>query len=137
MNKRSEVRDKKGRNQGRVIYWASKNFLSGGMITVTRVCRGRWMDESMRDVRVKPSRTLWGSWARKPFRVSRSLFAGNRLQPPRPSLKPSGQIQTVAKQGREEMQRQGRRSQETTVQPWGRVLVPPQGIHITISLSCL
>ena len=25
---------------------------------------------------------------------------------------------------------------ETTVQPWGRVLVPPQGIHITISLSC-
>ena len=32
------------------------------------------------------------------------------------------------------MQRQGRRSQETIVQPWGRVLVPPQGIHI-MSLS--
>ena len=32
------------------------------------------------------------------------------------------------------MQRQERNSQETTVQPWGRVLVPPQGIH-TISLS--
>ena len=34
------------------------------------------------------------------------------------------------------MQRQGRNSQETIVQPWGRVLVPPQGIHITTSLSC-
>lgn len=40
MNKWSEVRDKKGRNQGRVIYWASKNFFSGGMITITCVCQG-------------------------------------------------------------------------------------------------
>ena len=39
--------------------------------------------------------------------------------------------------GGEEMQRQGRRSQETIVQPWGRVLVPPQELYITISLSCL
>ena len=30
----------------------------------------------------------------------------------------------------------GKRSQETIVQPWGRVLVPPQGIYTTISLSC-
>ena len=28
---------------------------------------------------------------------------------------------------------QGRHHQETVAQPWGRVLVPPQGIHITIS----
>ena len=34
------------------------------------------------------------------------------------------------------MQRQGRSSQETIVQPWGRVLVPPQGIQTTTSLSC-
>ena len=34
------------------------------------------------------------------------------------------------------MQRQGRNSQETAVQPWGRVLAPPQGMHIAISLSC-
>ena len=34
------------------------------------------------------------------------------------------------------MQRQGRNSQETVVQPWGRVLAPPQGMHIAISLSC-
>ena len=27
------------------------------------------------------------------------------------------------------------RSHETTVQPWGRVLVPPQEIHRTVSLS--
>ena len=44
------------------------------------------------------------------------------------------QVQTVANQGREGMQRQGRSSQETIVQSRGRVLVPPQGIHIT-SLS--
>ena len=35
------------------------------------------------------------------------------------------------------MQKQERSSQETVVQPWGRVLVPPQGIYITIPLSCL
>ena len=46
-------------------------------------------------------------------------------------------FQIVANQGREGMQRQGRSSQETIVQPWGRVLVPPQGIHIAISLSSL
>ena len=44
-------------------------------------------------------------------------------------------FQTVANQGREGMQRQGRGSQETIVQPWGRVLVPLQGAHIRISLS--
>ena len=36
-------------------------------------------------------------------------------------------------QGREGMQKQGRSSQETAVQIWGRVLAQPQGIHITIS----
>ena len=35
------------------------------------------------------------------------------------------------------MQRQGRKRQETIVQPWGRVLVPPQGIHTTISWAVL
>ena len=43
----------------------------------------------------------------------------------------------VAYQGREGRQRQGRSSQETIAQPWGRVLVPSEGIHITISLSSL
>ena len=46
-----------------------------------------------------------------------------------------GQVQTVANQGREGTQRQGRSSQKTLVQPWGGVLGPPQGIHRTISLS--
>ena len=45
------------------------------------------------------------------------------------------QVQTVDNQGREGMQRSGRSSQETVAQPWGRVLVPPQGIHTTIPLS--
>ena len=44
-----------------------------------------------------------------------------------------GQIQTIANQGREGMQRQGRGSQERIVQPWGRVLLPPQGMYITIA----
>ena len=57
-----------------------------------------------------------------------SLVAGNRLQAPRPFLNSKGQIQTVVNQAKEAMQRQGRSSQETIVQPWGRVLVPPQGI---------
>ena len=55
-------------------------------------------------------------------------------------LSSSGQVQTVANQwgGWEVgwMQRQGRSSQETVVQPWGRVLAPPQEMHIAISLSC-
>ena len=33
------------------------------------------------------------------------------------------------------MQKQRRSNQETIVQPWGRILVPPEGIHITIPLS--
>ena len=46
-------------------------------------------------------------------------------------------FKTVANQGRKGMQKQGRSSQETIMHFWGRVLVPPQGIHITISLSSL
>ena len=41
----------------------------------------------------------------------------------------------VANQVREGMQRPGRSSQETTVQVWGSVLIPSQGIYITISLN--
>ena len=63
---------------------------------------------------LKPSRTLWGSWARKTFHVPHFLFVGNRLQPPRSSLSPKGQIQTFVHQGSKGMQRQRRSSQETT-----------------------
>ena len=34
------------------------------------------------------------------------------------------------------METREEQSKETIVQPWGRVLVPPQGIRRTISLSC-
>ena len=84
---------------------------------------------------VKPSRTLYSSWSRKSFCVPHFLLVRNRLQPPWPSLSFEGQIRTVANQGKEGIQTQGRGNQETIVQPWGRVLAPPQGLHITISLS--
>ena len=60
-------------------------------------------------------------------------FLGNKLHPPWVSSK--GKIQTVVSQERARMQRQGRNTQETIVQPGGRVLVPLQGIYITVSLS--
>lgn len=49
----------------------------------------------------------------------------------------SGQVQTVAKQGREGTQRQGRRGvKKQSQEVWGQVLVPSQGIHLRISRSC-
>ena len=45
------------------------------------------------------------------------------------------QVQTIAIQVREGVQRPARSSQEIIVQPWDRVLVFPQGIYITTSLS--
>ena len=66
--------------------------------------------------------------------VPHFLFWGNRFQPPWHSLNSKKQVQTVANQRREGMQRSERNSGETMVQPWGRVLVPPQGTYI-ISLS--
>ena len=78
-----------------------------------------------------------GHKSRKPFCVSHFLITGNRLHSASwPSLNSKGQVQTAVNQGREGKWRQGRNSQETIVQPWGGVLVPPQGIYITISLSC-
>ena len=65
------------------------------------------------------------------------LFLGNKLQPPWPFLGSTGQVQTVSDQGREGMLGPGWRSQDTIVQPWGRVLVPPKASHITIFLKLL
>ena len=42
-------------------------------------------------------------------------------------------FQMVASQRKEGMQRRGRSSLETIVQPWGRILVPPQGISVQFS----
>ena len=50
-------------------------------------------------------------------------------------LNPKMQVWTVVNQGRERMQRLGRCSQETIVQPWGRVQVLPQEMHRTIELK--
>ena len=54
---------------------------------------------------LKPSRTMWGSWSWKPFHVSHFLFVQYRLQPLWP-LSSKGQVQTIANQGMEGMQRQ-------------------------------
>ena len=59
------------------------------------------------------------------------------IQPPGPSLSSRGQVQTVVNQerGGDEETREAQ-SEETRVQPWGRVLVSPQGTHRTVSLRC-
>ena len=54
-----------------------------------------------------------------------------------PEVQRADCYKVVATQGREGMQRQGKSSQEIIVTPWDRVLVPPQGIHITLFLSSL
>ena len=58
------------------------------------------------------------------------------IQPPGPSLSSRGQVQTVFNQerGGDEETREAQ-SEETRVQPWGRVLVPPQRIHRTVSFE--
>ena len=50
---------------------------------------------------MKPSRTLWGFWARKPFKL------------------------LLIREGRGCRDKGG--AQKTAVQPWGRVLAPPKG----------
>ena len=82
---------------------------------------------------MKPSRALWHPCAHKPFCVPHFLVLGNKTQPPWPSLNSKGQVQTVANQKREWMQRQGRSRQETIVQPRGRVPGPsPRNIGNSI-----
>ena len=74
---------------------------------------------------LKSSRALWGSW--EPFYGLRSLFIGNRLQSPRFSLNPKGQIEAETRQEQP-------RNNSVAV---GQVLVLPQGIHMKISLRLL
>ena len=83
---------------------------------------------------LKPSRTLWGLQAQKPFCVPCFLFVGNKFQPPGPSLSSKWQVQTVANQEKEERKSKGGevKKQKCSL---GRILVPAQGIHITIFLS--
>ena len=69
--------------------------------------------------------------------VLHSLFVGSRLQLAWPSLSSKRKIPKVTNQGRDRMQRQGRGSHKTVVKAWSRVMVLPQEIHRTISLSYL
>ena len=57
------------------------------------------------------------------------------IYPPWPSLSSKGQIQAVVNEGREGMRDQGETSSQES--PWGKALLPHQGIHTTVSLSCL
>ena len=64
--------------------------------------------------------------------IARTVF----IQPPGPSLSSNRWVQTGASQGREGIWRRWKSSQKTMVEPWGRVLDPPQGTRGTESLSC-
>ena len=64
--------------------------------------------------------------------IARTVF----IQPPGPSLSSNRWVQTGASQGREGIWRRWKSSQKTMVEPWGRVLDPPQGTRGTVSLSC-
>ena len=77
-------------------------------------------------VDMKPSRTMWDSWAHKPFCAPHFLFLGNKLQPSCSNSCKAGEEWGAETRGS---------SQETVVQPWGRVLVPPRSLYITMLLS--
>ena len=95
------------------------------------VCGVRWLIPFL-----IPSRTLWGSWAQKPFCGPHFLITGNRL-PSASETFPEfqQQVQTAANQGREGMQRQGRNKRNNSV-ALGQSPGSPQGIRIIIYLSC-
>ena len=78
---------------------SSELWYNGRLNTHTHRRAGRW--------RGKPSRTLWSSWTQKTLCL---LFLVCWKQTPIswPSLSIKGQMWTVANQGRERMQRQGR-----------------------------
>ena len=121
-----------------IIYRALKvlcSYIIWMFLTLTLKAESKWTQGSWlcQDC-LKPSRTLWGSWAQKAF-LCPLFLVGSRLQPPWSFFK--GQIWTVANPGMKGVQSQGRSSEETIVQPWSRVLTPSQGKHITMSLSSL
>ena len=65
---------------------------------------------------------------------SPSLGVGNRLHSASLTF-PAFEGRSKQGRGREGIQKQGRSHQETIVQAWGRVLVPPQERYVTIPLS--
>ena len=69
-----------------------------------------------------PSRTLWGSWAQKPFCVFLHWVPKGRFK------------QLIIREGRGYRERD-EQSKEAIAQPWAWILASPQGIHI-ISSSC-
>ena len=88
-------------------------------------------------MKVKPSRTLWSSLGYKsfpcpPFLVCRKYTSFSLLELPQV---PMGRFKTVANQKSEGMQKQRRNNQETIMQQWSSVSVPPQGMYVTVSLS--
>ena len=70
-----------------------------------------------------------------PVRPSWVQILSTSFQPPRPSVSTKGQIQTVANQRSEGMQKQSRSSQETIVQWLKQDTGSSSRIYITISLS--
>ena len=83
------------------------------------------------------SRTLWGSWAQKPFSVPCFLSVGNWFQPPWPSLIPKGRYKGLLTREEEEHRVKGgavkKQQRSLGSGPYFQI----QGIYITILLSSL
>ena len=94
----------------------------------------------MTRVVLKPSKTLWSSWVQNPLcgpllspdflRLGFSLHDHDRPWVSKGRLK-----QLLIREERGGRERKERSSQEIVIQPWDRILVLSQKIHITISLS--
>ena len=78
-----------------------------------------------------PSRTLWGSWAQR-FSVSPCvLITGHRLHSAPmtfPEFQRAGSNRCSSGKGGDAQTRE-EKSKETTVQPWGRVLVSQRAVN--------
>ena len=83
------------------------------------------------DYTVKPCRTLSGSTAQKSFCISHFLTTRNRLH-----SAPMTNPWVPKNKFKQFWIREGRGCKETIVQPWGRVLIPLQGIHRIFELFC-
>ena len=75
---------------------------------------------------LKPNRTLWGSWAWKPFCASTTF----------PKFQTAGSDSCQSQKGGDaEIKEEESEEIIHSAQPWERVLVLSQGIHITIFMS--
>ena len=85
-----------------------------------------------------PRKALWASWVQRLPVSTVSLIIENSLHSASMTFPVSmGRFtQLLVRKEREARQERKRQSRETVMQSWGKVLVPHQWIHTTISQSC-